>query len=57
LWHNEAREIFGLSAWRVKDFTMADRYFKTVVADKGSSSAMKQRGEMMLQLISPNLKK
>ncbi len=57
LWHNEAREIFGLSAWRVKDYSMADRYFKAVVADKESSGAMKQRAEMMLQLISPNLKK
>jgi hypothetical protein len=57
LWHNEAREIFGLSAWRVKDFTMADRYFKAILADKESSGAMKQRAEMMAQLISPNLKK
>ncbi len=57
LWHNEAREIFGLSAWRVKDFAMSDRYFKAVAADKEGSGAMKQRAEMMLQLISPNLKK
>ncbi len=57
LWHNEAREIFGLSAWRVKDFVMSDRYFKAVAADKEASGAMKQRAEMMLQLISPNLKK
>ncbi len=57
LWHNEAREIFGLSAWRVKDFAMSDRYFKAVAADKEASGAMKQRAEMMLQLISPNLKK
>ena len=57
LWHNEVREIFGLSAWRVKDFAMADRYFKAVAADAQTSGAMKQRAEMMLQLISPNLKK
>jgi hypothetical protein len=57
LWHNEAREIFGLSAWRVKDFTMADRYFNAILTDKNSSGAMKQRAEMMVQLVSPNLKK
>jgi hypothetical protein len=57
LWRNEAREIFGLSAWRVKDYTMADRYFKAVASDKDSTGAMKQRAEMMLQLITPNLKK
>ncbi len=55
LWHAEAREIFGLSAWRVKDFTMAERYFKAIAADKDGTSAMKQRADMMLQLIAPNL--
>jgi hypothetical protein len=55
VWRNEAREIFGLTAWRTKDYTMADRYFRAIQDDKESSAAMRQRAEVMLQLIAPNL--
>jgi hypothetical protein len=55
LWHNEAREIFALSAWRVKDYAMADRYYNAIVADTGATQGLKQRAQMMLQLIAPNL--
>ena len=55
LWHNEAREIFGLSAYRVKDFAMADRYFNAVNVDAKATQGQKQRAQLMLQLIAPNL--
>ena len=55
LWHSQAREIFGLSAYRVKDYAMADRYFNAIAADAKASSGLKQRAELMLQLIAPNL--
>lgn len=55
IWRNEAREIFGLTAWRTKDYTMANRYFKAIQDDKESTPAMRRRAEMMLQLIAPNL--
>ncbi len=55
IWRNEAREIFGLTAWRVKDYTMADRYFKAIQDDKDASQAMRERAAMMSQLIAPNL--
>ena len=55
IWRNEAREIFGLTAWRTKDYTMSERYFKAIQDDKESTAAMRQRAEMMLQLIAPNL--
>lgn len=54
-WHNQAREIFGLSAYRVKDYAMADRYFNAIAADAKASPGLKQRAELMLQLIAPNL--
>jgi hypothetical protein len=56
-WRNEAREIFGLSAWRIKDYTMADRYMHAIVADAKAPGAMRQRAQIMLQLIAPNLPK
>ncbi len=55
LWHNEAREIFGLSAYRVKDFAMADRYFNAISADAKATQGQKQRAQLLLQLIGPNL--
>lgn len=55
LWRNETREIFGLSAWRVKDYAMASRYFGAVAADVKTSAGLKQRVQMMLQLAAPNL--
>ncbi len=55
LWHAEAREIFGLSAWRVKDYAMADRYFNAIVADVKATPGLRQRAQLMLQLVAPNL--
>ena len=55
LWHNQAREIFGLSAFRVKDYKMADRYFDAISVDAKATQGQKQRAQLMLQLIVPNL--
>lgn len=57
IWRNEAREIFGLAAWRVKDYVMADRYMNAIFADPESSQAIRQRAQVMIQLIAPNLPK
>ena len=57
VWRQEAREIFGLSAWRVKDYTMADRYMQAVYNDAEATPSMKQRAQIMIQLIAPNLVK
>jgi hypothetical protein len=56
-WRHNAREIFGLSAWRVKDYAMADRYFKALFDDLSTPSNMRQRAQVMVQLIAPNLAK
>ena len=54
-WHAEAREIFGLSAYRVKDYTMANRYFTAIATDDKAAAGVKQRAQLMMQLIAPNL--
>ena len=56
-WRFAAREIFGLSAFRIKDFVMADRYMNAVYADAGAPAALKQRAQVMIQLIAPDLPK
>ncbi len=57
VWRQEAREIFGLAAWRVKDYAMADRYMQAVYTDAEATLSMKQRAQIMIQLIAPNLVK
>jgi hypothetical protein len=56
-WRNEAREIFGLSAWRSKDFAMADRYMNAIYTDKDAGPAIRQRAQVLIQLIAPELPK
>jgi hypothetical protein len=55
IWRHQAREIFGLSAWRIKDYKMANRYMVALVDDPETPAAMRQRAVMMVQLIAPNL--
>ena len=54
-WRHAAREIFGLSAWRTGDYSMADRYMNAIVADPESSAPARQRASRMVQLIAPLL--
>jgi hypothetical protein len=56
-WRHAAREIFGLAAYRIKDFAMADRYMNAIFADPDAPQAMKQRAQVMVQLIAPDLPK
>ncbi len=56
-WRNEAREIFGLAAWNTKDFAMADRYFNAIFSDKDAGPAIRQRAQVLIQLIAPELPK
>ncbi len=54
-WRHQAHEIFGLAAWRAGDFTMADRYMNAIVADPETPLNLRQRAQMMVQLIAPKL--
>lgn len=55
VWRHAAREIFGLAAYRIKDFAMADRYMNALFADPETPDAMRQRAQAMIQLITPEL--
>ncbi len=57
VWRHAAREIFGLSAFRTGDFVMADRYMNALFADQETPAGMRQRAQVMLQLLTPNLPK
>jgi hypothetical protein len=54
-WRHAAREIFGLSAWRTGDYTMADRYMNAIIADPETPNAARQRALRMVQLLAPLL--
>lgn len=54
-WRNEMREIAGLSAWRLKDYAKAQSNMAAIYADAKAPAAMRQRAQIMIQLITPNL--
>jgi hypothetical protein len=57
VWRHQAREIFGMAAWRTGDFSMAQRYMDAIVQDPGSPGGMRQRAQAMLQMIAPKISK
>jgi hypothetical protein len=56
-WRHAVREIFGLSAYRVKDFTMANGFMDQIIKDADAPQGIKQRAQVMVQLIAPELAK
>jgi hypothetical protein len=56
-WRHAAREIFGLAAYRVKNFTMANNYMTAIFEDKDAPPALKQRAQVMIQLLQQELPK
>jgi hypothetical protein len=54
-WRGLAREIFALAAYRTGDYSMADRYLNAIVADQGVASELRQRSQMLLEVITPLL--
>lgn len=53
-WRHSARELLGLSAYRSRNFSAAERYFSTILSDQQSPANMRQRSEMMLSLLVQN---
>lgn len=56
-WRFAAREIFGLAAYRTGDYSMADRYMNAIFSDAAAPEAMRQRAQVMIQLLTPLLPK
>jgi hypothetical protein len=57
VWRHAAREIFGLAAYRSGDYTMADRYMNANFADAETPPEMRDRAQIMIQLLTPLLQK
>jgi hypothetical protein len=55
VWRNEAREILALAAYRVNDYTEADRLMNEVVLDQESPPNLRQRAQVMISLLAPHL--
>jgi len=54
-WRGSAREILALSAFRTGDYTLADRYLNTIIADQGVGLELRQRAQMLLDVVTPLL--
>lgn len=50
-WRNTAREMLGLTAWRVGDAEAARGYFTEITGDPTASETLKSRAQLMLELI------
>jgi hypothetical protein len=50
-WRFSARELLGLSAYRLKDIREAERQFSALVADQATPPNLRERADMMLALI------
>jgi hypothetical protein len=50
-WRYSARELLGLSAYRLNNMGEAEKQFSALVGDQGTPSNLRQRADMMLALI------
>jgi hypothetical protein len=54
-WTNAVREIKGIAAYRAGDFGLADRLMNEILVDPQAPQGMRQRAQMMVQLLQPVL--
>jgi len=54
-WRNAVHEILALSAYRTGDYALADRNANEIVADITAAPSMRQRAQMLVQLVTPLL--
>jgi hypothetical protein len=50
-WQFSARELLGLTAYRLNDMREAERQFSALVGDQGTPQNLRERADMMLALI------
>jgi hypothetical protein len=50
-WRYSARELLGLSAYRLQKMPDAEKQFSTLIADQGTPQNLRERADMMLALI------
>lgn len=54
-WRNAVHEILALSAYRTGDYALADRHANEIVADITAAPSIRQRAQMLVQLVTPLL--
>jgi hypothetical protein len=50
-WRYSARELLGLSAYRLSNMPEAEKQFSALIADQGTPSNLRERADVMLALI------
>jgi hypothetical protein len=50
-WRYSARELLGLSAYRLKNMPEAEKQFSELLADQGTPENLRERADMMLAVI------
>ena len=50
-WRFSARELLGLSAYRLKNMAEAEKQFSELLADQGTPANLRERADMMLSVI------
>ena len=50
-WRYSARELLGLSAYRLNKIPDAEKQFSALIADQGTPQNLRERADMMLALI------
>lgn len=56
-WRNAAREIMALAAYKAGDVAKADRLYTEIVGDLTAPRGLRQRAQIMLSLLQPELQK
>ena len=54
-WRNAVREILGAAHYRTGNLSEADRLMNEILADPEAPQSMRQRAQMMVQLLEPEL--
>ena len=55
VWRHNARELLGLTAWRVGNYEAARKYFDEINSDQESPADLRQRAQVMLSLITARI--
>ncbi len=50
-WRFSARELLGLSAYRLNNMVEAEKQFSALIGDQGTPSNLRERADMMINLI------
>jgi hypothetical protein len=56
-WRNPVREIIAVAAYRTGDHQLADKYVNMILGDPAAAPGLRQRAQMMADLLLPLLDK